>query len=478
MMGGLGGLSAEAIAKPMHEYQHYAVNWMLERMFVQGELGAGLFLDPGLGKTRISLALIDALFQLGEIKRVLVVAPLRPVYSVWPREIDRWGFPQSKVILHDQYAWALTFKQQIELVNFAGLARIADLRDRWDLIIIDESTFAKTFTSKRAQRIRRMIKSIPRRVILTGTPAANSLADLHSQCFMLDNGKALGKNCGEFRNRFCQMGGWRGRKWLVRETVQDEIRKSIEHLVLCMKAEDYLDMPKLVENNIWCKMPADAYTQYTRLKRDLYAQLASGEVHAVNQASAYTKCKQFANGQVYSNNDDGSKSSHVAHSEKLTALCELHEELAGKPLLIGYNYNHDADRIRAMKNSPFRNTPVIRGRKHMKPGEADRIIEEWNAGKHHAVIGQWQAMGHGLNMQEGNCADVACFGIPDSLELYEQFYKRIFRQGNESPHVRLHRLLTEGTVEEVQNERLTGKYKTQAAFLKAMKRHAAGGKAC
>jgi len=468
----IGGLSAEALAKPLHEYQQFALDWMLDRLFVQNELGAGLFLDPGLGKTRISLSLIDALFQFEEIKRVLVVAPLRPVYSVWPREMKRWGFPQSKVILHNQYVWALSFKQQVEVVNYAGLARIADLKNRWDLIIIDESTFAKNFMSQRAQRLRRMLKTISRRIILTGTPAANSLADLHSQIYFLDNGASLGKTCGAFRDRFCRMGGWRGRQWLVRESVQEQIREAIQHLVLYMSAEDHIDMPKLVENNIWCKMTSAAYNQYKRLKRELYAQLESGEIHAVNQASAYTKCKQFANGQVYSMNDDGTRQSHVAHGEKIKAIFELNEELAGKPLLIFYYYDHDGRRIQSTKNSPFSQAPIIRG--GMKPEVVDTLIDEWNAGKHRALICQCQTVSHGLNMQESGCGDIAFFGIPDSLDIYEQDYRRVYRQGNDSPQVRLHRILMEGTVEEVQNERLAGKHKTQSSFLKALKQHAKG----
>jgi len=49
-----------------------------------------LFLDPGLGKTSISLAAIKILKYAREIKGVLLVAPLRVTYSVWPGEIEKW----------------------------------------------------------------------------------------------------------------------------------------------------------------------------------------------------------------------------------------------------------------------------------------------------------------------------------------------------------------------------------------------------
>jgi hypothetical protein len=411
------------------------------------------------------------LFQFGEIKRVLVVGPLRPVYTVWPVERKLWGFPQQDIILHGQYAKALSLGLQVEYVNFAGLPRVEDLKGRWDLIVVDESTFAKNWMRKRSKRLQKMIKDIPLRIILTGTPASNSLADLHAQIYLLDEGKALGKNVTEFRRRFCRQGGFRGRQWIVRQSVKDELAQAIDHLVLRMKAEDYLDMPKLVFNNIWTKMPASAYSQYRRLKRELFAELETGEIFAATAGSAYTKCKQFAGGQVYTTNDDGTRESHVAHREKVKALFELHEELAGKPLMVFYQYNHDVEQIKNQPGTPFKNTPVIRG--GMKPNDVKAIEDDWNAGKLHAIIAQWQAVSHGMNLQKGGCADLACFGIPDTpADAFEQAYRRVWRQGNDESHVRVHRLLTLDTVEETQLERLEGKHETQASFLGALKKHA------
>jgi hypothetical protein len=470
----LGGYSPEAIEKPLHEYQRFAAEWMLRKTFEGDQKGVGLFLDPGLGKTRITLSYLDALFQFGEIQRALIVGPLRPIYTVWPAEMKKWGFPQTNIILHGQYNKALSYGLKIEMVNFAGLKRIKDLSNRWDVVIVDESTFIKNWSAQRSKYLRKIIKTVPKRVILTGTPASNSLADLHSQAFILDDGQALGKTAGVFRHRFCVQGGWQGRKWSVRSGVGSEIKNAIKPLVLSMKAEDHLSMPKLVENDIWCQLPGPAMAQYKKLKRELFAELETGDVYALNQAAAYTKTKQFANGQVYSVGEDGVKESHACHKEKLSALFELHEELAGKPMMILYYYNHDAERIVGAKNSPFRGCPIVRGKQRMKGVKIEDIMAEWNDGKHHALICQIDAVSHGLNMQYGGCADVCYFGIPDSLDKYEQAYRRVYRQGNEEKHVRIHRILVRDTVEEVQLERLAGRHKTQTDFLAALKHHAKG----
>jgi SNF2 family DNA or RNA helicase len=462
-----GGYSLEAKEKPLRPYQTFAAEWLLERLFVREWPGAGLFLDPGLGKTRTSLTVINALFDLGVIRRALVVAPLRPVYTVWPAEIKRWGFPLSHIILHEQHAKAMGFDFQVEIVNFEGLEKLKTIQGRWDIMFVDESTFVKNWSAKRTKAMKTMVKHIPQTVILTGTPAANSLHDLHAQHFMIDRGEALGKTVTSFRSRFCQQGGWMGRKWVVRKGVGDRILEAIKDTCLRMQAEDHLDMPELVENEIWCKMPKSSFNQYKRLKRELFAELETGDVLVGSAAAAYIKCKQFANGQVYSVDDNDKREVHVAHKEKINALLELHEELAGKPLLIFYQFSHDRDRIKALQ--PFKNAPVLSG--GMKIQDVQKILTEWNAGKHHAILAQWQAASHGLNMQ-GCCNDIACFGLHDSLEIYDQAIRRVYRQGVTGNQVRIHRILTLDTVDAVMVERLRGKMETQDEFLQALKKHA------
>src|SRR5262245_35868109 len=68
-----------------HEYQKRALELMMTQACV------GLFLDPGLGKTAIALAAFKILKKQGFCKRLLVIAPLRPAYSVWPAEIRKWA---------------------------------------------------------------------------------------------------------------------------------------------------------------------------------------------------------------------------------------------------------------------------------------------------------------------------------------------------------------------------------------------------
>jgi SNF2 family DNA or RNA helicase len=73
---------------------------------------------------------------------------------------------------------------------------------------------------------------------------------------------------------------------------------------------------------------------------------------------------------------------------------------------------------------------------------------------------------------QGCCNDIACFGLHDSLEIYDQAIRRVYRQGVTGNQVRIHRILTLDTVDAVMVERLRGKMETQDEFLQALKKHA------
>lgn len=453
---------------PLRDYQGIAAQWAMNRLYARDAIGAGLFLDPGLGKTRTSLTIADELLTLKEVKRVLIIAPLRPVYSVWPAEMKKWKFDMSWSILHEQYDKAMAWDTQLEIVNPEGVVKLQDLGGRWDLIIVDESTKFKSWSSRRMKFMRKLLAKTPKRLILSGTPAANSLADLHAQMYIIDNGESLGRTAGYFREMYMCRGGWQGKQWVVREDMKHALLDKISDRCLRMDAESYLDMPALLFNDIWVEMPEEAKRQYNKLKRELYVKLQTGDVFCGSAAAAYMKCKQFANGQVYNTDEEsGVRTTHRAHDAKVEALVDLMEELAGKPLLISYQVTADLERLQMHK--AFSKLPVIKGR--MKAKDVDEIIAKWNRGEYKGLLAQCQTVSHGLNMQEA-CNDVGWFGLCDSPEVYDQFIRRIYRQGVVGPQVRVHRLLTRGTVDEPMLGRIESKGQTQAEFLEALKKHA------
>ena len=68
-----------------HAYQEYAID------YIETHPVAAILLGCGLGKTSIALTAIDdMLHDSFEIRKVLVVAPIRVCTNSWPDEIRKW----------------------------------------------------------------------------------------------------------------------------------------------------------------------------------------------------------------------------------------------------------------------------------------------------------------------------------------------------------------------------------------------------
>ena len=120
-----------------HDYQRRAVAFMLNHG------SAGLLLDPGLGKSSITLAAYKLLRTQGLVEKMLVVAPLRPCYSVWPAEVEKWDeFKDLKVVvLHGpEKAARLASDADIYVINPEGLRWLSEqkLDWWWDVLTVDE----------------------------------------------------------------------------------------------------------------------------------------------------------------------------------------------------------------------------------------------------------------------------------------------------------------------------------------------------
>lgn len=427
---------------------------------------ASLPTSVGVGKTAACLTTLGHLKELGHINRTLVVAPLRVVYNTWPEEIKKWAPGLSYNILHGRAGGAAGVAD-IDLINPDSLHKVEELAGTWDTLVVDESSQFKRWSTKRLKTVRKMLPTFANRIIMTGTPTPESLAELHSQIYILDGGEALGKNVTVFRARYMQRGGWQGRQWTVRKDTAQELLEKVAPMVIRIDAESNLDMPTLIENNIWCDLTPLAAAQYKRLKRELALELETGSLLVGNAAALYGKLRQVCNGAVYHTDEAENRTTTALHEQKLRALEDIASELCGKHAIVLYQFKHDVPGILKALGPECK---VISGDTPQK--EVNRLVTRWNDGKVRYLVSHGKCLAHGLNLQHGG-ADMVFFGLPDSGEGYLQARARLWRQGQTSA-VRIHRILMKETVEELQLLRLENKIVTQADFLAALKAHAGG----
>lgn len=479
-----------------HNYQKTAIEWLITHP------EAALFLDPGLGKTSIALTAVKAM-RAAKKSRVLVVAPLRVAQMVWSQdgEVGKWDdFADLKVhLLHGDNRYVPDKHPDIYVINFDGLSwlimcdscegdgkiGIADESGfvkritcgmckgtgvgkrleqlGCDTLIIDELSKLKHTKSKRFHAIKKVLGTFKRRWGLTGSPASNGLLDLFGQVYCLDQGKALGKFVTHYKNKYFQSVGYMGYQYVPKHGAEKDIYKALEPLALSMKAQDHLDLPEMVERNIWVNLPPSARKTYDKLEQDLIAYINDEAVTAANAATASMKCRQVASGGVYSDAIPGEKRRTISiHDAKTEALSDIVDELQGSPLLIAYEFEHDLERIRKALG---KETPAINGSTSML--ESQRLIAAWNLGELPFLCGQPMAMSHGLNLQA--CGHHICwYSTTWDFELYDQLIRRVWRQGQKN-RVMVHRILARKTVDEAIIKALSSKKRGQDALFAALK---------
>lgn len=458
------------------EYQVTAGKFLAANTVGQGaEGGAALLLDPGMGKTSICLSFFNAMKMLGVFHKGLVIAPRRVCQKVWPEEVKDWtDFHGLRLSLVTGTAEARRRKLAtpadlyvISRDNLDWLARLVKYNKNelpWQVVFFDESTSFKTWSATRSKAAREISARIPYRIIMTGTPSPKDLGDLFPQIFLLDHGKSLGKNVTEFRNRYCvQVGEKKFGRFDVRADMTSAIRKAIEPLCLRLNIQDYLSMPEITYHDVWVDLPDDVRSLYREMEKMLFVALQESQRDISCAAALYGACKQIANGGIY----DNQRAMHHLHGEKIEAAMEIIDELNGKPAIIAYQFEHDAERLAQR----IKGLTIIRG--GLKDKQFSQIIDKWNNGtlkpQHLAV--QPAAMSYGINMQHGEGRDIIWLGLTDSLEIYQQLNARLWRQGVTS-QVRIHRVLATDTVDTMNAARIDERFDVQANLLAALQAYA------
>lgn len=480
-----------------HAYQKRAVKFLVERA------AAALLLDPGLGKTSVTYAALKVLKRVGMLEGALVVAPRRVTVSVWPQEQQEWSdFRDLKVVVlygdrkerlvqqENVDVWVLNFEGLKWFVNNGHMARLLNTK-KLDVLIIDELSKVKHVDSARHKFLASWHHRFARRWGLTGSPASNGLIDLFGEIYMLDLGAALGKFFTAFRWNFFEPSNPRADYpvWVPKKGAEPTIYNLLKPVALRISSKGRVKMPELVPP-IPMKFELDSKTRmiYDAMEQEFFSVLDDAKrkgkkelITASTAAASAMKCRQIATGAVYEDLVDpltgipksGMRKWHKLHDFKMEAFEDLVEELQGQQLMAGYYFGHDMERmlkwLLECEADPDFEVPVIAGGTSDK--KALRYEEEWNANKHRVGIFHPSSVGHGLNFQKGGAHHIFFYSLTYNYEEYDQYIRRLMRQGNPAAQLLVHIPMAIDTVEEAIWASLNNKRRTQDALHVALEEY-------
>lgn len=450
-----------------HDYQRYCIT----RGIQQPELM--LFLDMGLGKTVVTLTIINDLrYNRFQIRKCLVIAPKKVAEDTWTREQSKWDHLHLLKVVpvlgsQTKRVKALNSPGDVYVTNRENVSWLVDYyRNDWpfDMVVIDEMSSFKSHQAKRFKALKSIRGHINRIIGLTGTPAPNGLMDLWAQIYLLDSGQRLGRTITEYRNNYFIPASRNATTIFSYEPLPgaDEIIKSsIKDICISLQAKDYLTLPDKIMNTRYIKLDAKAQKAYDTLEKQRILEMQDEVIDAGSAGILAGKLLQLANGAVYVNTDpEDPKQREVMeiHDNKIEAFLELVEAEEGKHMLVFYNFQHDLSRIKAA---------LMNKRLEVRELKNNDDIADWNAGKIDILLAHPASTAYGLNLQDGGNV-VVWFGLNWSLELYQQANARLYRQGQKQP-VYIHHLVVAGSVDEDVMTALEKKDDCQTALLESLK---------
>lgn len=441
----------------------------------------GYFVDVGLGKTISALTVIDELLRTGW-RSALVVAPLRVCEGVWAQEAKDWQHTRQLDVVwvkgsakerlrilqeeHDVYLMSYDLLKWLGTVMHDGVKQRGTRRRlrielNPEILILDESTYIKAAGTERFKALRnRLLKYFERVIIMTGTPAPNSLLNLWSQIFCLDRGERLGTSFELFKQRFFEQDDYRGYRYVPRAGAAEEIYDLIGDIVVRLDAADWLELPKVISAPTPIVLPDATLKMYRKHEREMFTEFDNARIiNSVNAAVLSMHCQQIANGAVYANPEDKTIWTPL-HDRKIQAVQEILEE-DDSPAIVAYRFKHD----RARLLEAFPNATVL------QKGDLDAVQVAWNKDRIPVLLANPSSAAHGLNLQKGSGRRVIWFSLTWGLEGYLQLLGRLARSGSRHKHITSVLIYARNTVDEVILERLEAKDAGQRALLDALKRY-------
>ena len=325
------------------------------------------FMEMGTGKSKVAIDNMGVLFEKGEIKAALIVAP-KGVYDNWalgeiplhlPERIARktvsWTPSLSKkftaelenLVLED-FDGLKIFVMNVEAFSSPRGARAAGrflVQNPDNMVIVDESTTIKNRKAQRTKNLMVLTKYSKYRRILTGSPVTKSPMDLFSQCNFLDE-KALGFNSFfAFQNRYAivqkRVMGARSFQEVTGYRRLDELNERLFSFSTRVLKEECLDLPDKIYTRRNVELTDEQAKVYGQMKKLALAQLENGELATTESVlTQIMRLQQICCGFFQ---PDVGKIQPLKNN-RLNELTSITDELSGKAI-IWASYTHDIQQI-------------------------------------------------------------------------------------------------------------------------------------
>lgn len=415
----------------MYQYQKEVCRDLVQSHFS----GALLLISPGLGKTMISIVGADLI----EAKRILVICP-KSIIPDWSNEIKKWSTkPNVEVIKHKVPGTGLG---RFVITNYDHFCNHPEVfKEKWDLVIIDESILIKNRNTARFKSIQKYL--FTNTVwLLSGSPVAKYNDDLWTQMAVIY--PEAFKSYWRWAQRFCRLehNGF-SQNSIVGNSRENPAEVYSDLIFRREQKQVHPDLPEIIHKQCSIELTPKQARAHTELKKDFITKLESGVLKVSNRLALDIRLQQIVSGLV--NVDPGGIDS--AKHDYLSDRFETRDmEL---PIILWTNWVPSARQLyrRLISENPHLKIGLADGSSHdaleeYKAGKLDVLVLALNVGKY----------GHTLIRTK----TVFYVDLTDHSDTYIQSLARVQRIGLEHSPV-VNTLRCPGTIDDLLLGRLAGK---------------------
>lgn len=294
------------------------------------------FLEPGLGKTLLSLHEFNKLYQDGIVDVMIVVCP-NSLIANWKAEILKHGF-EFPVVVKPEIIQTIK-PGSVLLYNYESLANTAGgripkiLAIHRSYTVFDESVQVKNFRAERWKAINGWRDMLTFTRILTGRPMVQNVMDLWSQLTLA--GARINKSPYAFRNEFGVMGGWQG-KVVVGTKNFERLQELMDEVSFKARKQDWLDIPEKTYTTRPYEMTPEQTKIYRKMEVDLVATLSDVTVSVMQKVHSINKLQQIGSGVLIDEEGTPLPIMPFAKVPKVRLLEEIIEEVPNKIIIFAH----------------------------------------------------------------------------------------------------------------------------------------------
>ena len=425
-------------------------------------------LHTGYGKTKLML---DKIMSCPTKPRVLLISTKNIVESSWQGEINKW-YPNQ--ISYAYITGRIPLKKRIEIVNTPVdilalntemidwyISHTTDVKktrktkngtvtyydtdqlvERFDMIIIDESSLFKSYRSNRFKALKNWCNKVKDVFILSATPTPKNIEDLWSQIYLLDGGQRLGKTITAFREDYAEaIPMFNGQmRYEYHQKAVDYILTLVQDIVTSVPEPKAPLFPEPVIKKILIKPDPTTNEILNKFKTDFIIKLDNKSIVAHNKNQLMMKINQIASGSLY--NDDTIININNIKFEALKIMLSK----INTPVLITYTYVFDKERLLSLPGAVLLDNP--------------QAFNDWNNNKIKIGILSPFSVAHGLNLQQSDCENIIWFSPIWDTEKWQQTNARVCRRG-QTRQVTISVLILKNTFDDYMFNLVQEKYSAQ-----------------